>query len=251
MNGNTRYANLLIDVADALASGQTSEDAWWTANRIARQLGANALNAGAFSVAGQNIQWMRSTMDPLWLEEYADQAMFEVDSVLASAMAGRAPAHFDVQLQDRHRDGEPRSGALFSGMMTYDYRFIIAHSWFHDDTGVCLALSCKDDPQDMFGLGTARAFSVVSAMMAERITAPGAEVFEAWAYSSNWQMLNVAERDILAFMANGMTVSEVADEVLLTEFETHRLIHQARLKMKAKTTEQALALAIQRGLVTL
>ena len=79
MTTTTRFAQLIIDTADALASADTSDEIWWSINRVAARIGAKAVNAGSFARSTQEIGWIRSSMDPLWLEEYADAGLFAVD----------------------------------------------------------------------------------------------------------------------------------------------------------------------------
>ncbi|EPX83859.1 helix-turn-helix domain-containing protein [Salipiger mucosus] len=246
---NTRFGNLVIDTADILARAENGEDAWWAVNRVAASIGGNAVNAGAFQTSSREIAWIRSSMDPLWLEEYSDDGLFGVDPLLQAAMSAAAPPLYDVAGMDRHA---PRAGKLrdlHNGMMGYDYNHMITHSWFEDGSGMCLALSCREDPQDLFGPGTARAFSAISAMMASRLVAPGDNLHEGWAYGAGWQALLPRECDVLAYLANGMTEGEIAERLGITQFDVWRIVAATSKKMKARTPYQALALAIARGQV--
>lgn len=242
-----RFARLLIDTADALAAQTSGDDLWWAINTIARRLGANAVNAGAFERQTQSIDWVRSSMDPLWLEEYAEAELFKVDPLLNAAMIGRAPPVYDVAAKERLQRGPAKLRDLHGAMIGFEYNFMVTHSWFQGGAGMCLALSCGQDPDDMFGPGTARAFSAVSAMMSCRLVAPDGDLHEGWAYGADWQRLLPAERDVLAYLANGLTEVTISERLMVTEFEVSRLIRSASLKMKARSKEQALALAIARG----
>ena len=243
----SRFAKLVIDVADILSEPKDGDAVWWAINRVARKLGANAVNAGAFQNNTKEIDWVRSSMDPLWLEEYADAGLYEIDPLLNAALIGKAPLFYDVAGKDRLRleDGKLRN--LHNSMMGHDYNFMVTHSWFEGDSGMCLALSSHEDPHDLFGPGTARAFSAVSAMMANRLVAPGDDLHEGWAYGASWQPLLPGERDVLAYLANGLTELMISETLAISAFEVFRLIRSASLKMRAGTKEQALALAIIRG----
>ncbi|SLN64882.1 hypothetical protein ROJ8625_03299 [Roseivivax jejudonensis] len=246
----TRFAQLVIDTADILASAGPGEDRWWAINHVAQLIGANAVNAGAFQRSTKEIAWIRSSMDPLWLEEYEQAEFFEVDPLLHAAMTGNAPPYYAMADHERSGAVTGKLRDLHNAMMGYGYNFMIAHTWFDGDAGKCLAMSCRDDPQHMFGPGTARAFSAVSAMMAASLVAPGDELHEGWAYGLGWQRLLPQERDVLSHIANGLPEYLIAETMKVTEFEVWRLIRSASLKMKADTKEQALALAIRRGQVT-
>ena len=76
---------------------------------------------------------------------------------------------------------------------------------------------------------------------------PGDDLHEGWAYGARWQRLLPRERDALSYLANGLTEFMISEILAINEFEVSRLIRSASLKMKARTKEQALALAITRG----
>ena len=88
-------------------------------------------------------------------------------------------------------------------------------------------------------------------MMASRLVAPGDALHEGWAYGAGWQPLLPQERDVLACLANGLGPFAISERLAITEVEVVRRIHSAALKMRARTHDQALALAIARGQVRL
>ena len=81
-----RFAKLVIDVADILSEPKNGDAIWWAINRVAHKLGANAVNGGAFQNKTKEIDWVRSSRDPLWLEEYANAGLYEIDPLLNAAM---------------------------------------------------------------------------------------------------------------------------------------------------------------------
>ncbi len=245
----TRIGRLVIETAETLSSVQGGDDRWWAITRIARHLGAEAVNTGAFNTATREVCWVRSTKDPLWLEEYDHSGFAGVDPLVRGAVTGNAPFLIDIG-QDEKRT--PASGKLRdwrASSMSYGYNYLISHACYDGDYGMGVALSCRDDPVGLFGPGTMRAFSAVSAMIATSLIEPEIDIHEGWAYGAECQNLVPAERDVLAFIANGLPEYQIAETLKLTEFEVWRLIRSASLKMRAQTKEQALAKAISRGLV--
>lgn len=245
----TRIGQLVIDTADILANAQSGEDRWWAITRIARRLGAEAVNTGAFIPSLREVCWVRSTKDPLWLEEYDQAGFSEVDPLVRGALTRHAPLLIDIAGEDKRN---PASGKLRdwrATSMSYGYNFLISHACYYGDYGMGVALSCRDDPLCLFGPGTMRAFSAVSAMMATSLIEPENDIHEGWAYGAQLQHLVPAERDVLAYVANGLPEHRIAEALKVSEFEVWRLIRSASLKMRVKTKEQALAMAILRGLV--
>lgn len=245
----TRIANLLIDTADRLAEARTGEAAWDAINGIARRIGANAVNAGAFLRSDPQIAWMRSSMNADWLGDYAGEGFFEQDPLLRDALAHRPPPVYDVAL--RERTGCRDYSALHHGMMDHGYNFLVTRNWYDGDAAKCLVLSCRDDPTDLFGPGTQRAFSAISAMLALRLAPPEGVSHDGWAFGADWSRLDDAERTVMSLLANGLTEAAIAEKLRSDPPRVRRLMEAARRKMRAESTHQALALAMTRGLISI
>jgi len=185
----TRFANLLIDTADRLAESRDGDDAWKAINTVAGRLGANAVNVGVFLKGTDRIAWMRSTMAPGWLEEYAEDGLFAIDPLLNAAIAGAPPPFYDVAGHLPGPSGDARLRQLHGSMLGHGYRYMLTRCWFQGPENRCLVLSCEDDPTDLFGPGTARAFSAVSAMLSLGLHPPGADNPDGWAFGAAWQAL--------------------------------------------------------------
>ncbi|SLN13460.1 Autoinducer binding domain protein [Roseivivax jejudonensis] len=245
----SRIGRLIIDTADTLASAKSGDDRWWAITRIARQLGAEAVNSGAFNTATREVLWVRSSKDPMWLEEYDHAGFATVDPLVRGAVTGNAPLLIDIEADEKR---SPASGKLRdwrATSMSYNYNYLVSHALYEGNNGTGVALSCRDDPTCLFGPGTLRAFSAVSALMAASLIEPVDDIHEGWAYGAEVRRLRPAERNVLAYIANGLPEYLIADVMKITEFEVWRLIRSASLKMGAKTKEEALARAISRGLV--
>lgn len=247
----TRFANLLIDTADTLAQASDGDAAWQVISRVGARLGARAVNAGVFVAGTGSIAWMRSTMDPRWLEEYAGDALHEVDPLLKASMAGQPPRLYDVDFQQRLGPPGSRYRQLHANMAGYGYRYMLTHSWQTGAERKCLVLGCEDDPTHLFGPGTDRAFSAVAAMLSCRLEPPGAGTPDSLAFGKSWQALDAREAEILSRLAQGMTEDDIAERVGLSEPDVLRVISSAAGKMRAGSRDETLALAVMRGLLTL
>lgn len=245
----SRIGKLIIDTADTLANAQDADDRWWAITRIGLGLGAEAVNGGAFNTSTREVCWVRSTKDPLWLEEYDAAGFAMVDPLVRGAVSGDAPHFVDIAGDEARSPASGRLRDWRATSMSYGYNFLVSHALYDGDHGTGIALSCRADPSSLFGPGTMRAFSAISAMMATSLIAPSDDIHEGWAYGAECERLLPAERDVLAYLANGLPEYLIAEILKVTEFEVWRLIRSASLKMRAKTKEQALAMAIWRGLV--
>ncbi|WP_306131912.1 helix-turn-helix transcriptional regulator [Roseivivax marinus] len=248
----TRIANLVIDTADALGSAQTVEERWWAITRVANSIGAEAVNIGGFNTATREVCWVRSTKDPMWLEEYDQAGFASVDPLVRGAVTGDAPRFVDI-VNDAKRD--PGSGKLRDWRetaMSYGYNYLIAEASYEGAFGSGVALSCRSNPNDLFGPGTLRAFSAISAMIATSLIdamEPEGDIHDGWAYGATLRQLLAGERDVIALMANGLPEYMIADVLKITEFEVWRRLRSASLKLKAKNKAHAVALAVTLGFV--
>lgn len=247
---STRFANLLIDSADLLAEARTAEETWAATVRIGRRIGALEVNCGAIMRDTRDLAWLRSSMDARWLDHYHEAKFFEVDPILAACKSG-VPRQF-VDVSRKLAAGDvPRGRAMLSTMLEFDYRYILTQSWAQGEVERTIVLACDSDPADLYGPGTARAFAAVSAMLCDAVAPPGEALAQEWVCGSPWAQLNARERDVLGFLAHGLAVHEVAARFVMTWEETAHHLSNACRKLGVSTAEQALSLAMARGILTL
>ncbi|SDG54198.1 Autoinducer binding domain-containing protein [Alloyangia pacifica] len=247
---STRYAKLLIDSADSLAETRTAQDAWDAAVKICRRIGAKDVNCGAIMRDSRELAWLRSSMDPRWLRAYHQARFYEVDAILDACKAGTpqqfvdVPRHFSAARTSRRRD-------MFGCLLDFEYRYILAQTWITGETERTVVLSCEDDPKDLYGRGTERAFRAISAMLSLAILPPGDEMAQDWACGSPWSRLSAKERDVLSYLAHGMEVHEIAERFVITEEQARRRLLSACRTLGVAAPEQALSLAMARGVLSL
>jgi DNA-binding CsgD family transcriptional regulator len=245
----SRLTSLIIDTADVLSQAATSEQRWWAINRVARKIGANAVNAGAFQCDTKEIAWVRSSMDPRWLEEYEADAFDAADPLLDGVLSCVPEQRFDFRQLGRTLGKTSKAGHMSNAVLAYEYNYMISNTWADGGSGKCVAVAFEHDPDCLFGPGSARAFATISAMMAVALLPPGDDLHEGWAWGTGWQSLVARERDVLSFVYQGLPEYMIAETMRITEFEVWSLIHSASRKMRARTRSQAVALAISRGQV--
>ncbi len=71
---------------------------------------------------------------------------------------------------------------------------------------------------------------------------------EHW-YAFNRPILSPREREILCWLAKGLRTEQIAYQLNLKPVTVHMHLKSARNKLGAKTREQMIALAVQRGLL--
>ncbi|WP_226626688.1 autoinducer binding domain-containing protein [Alloyangia pacifica] len=248
--GSTRYAKLLIDTADALAGARGAQEAWDAVVNVGRGIGAKDLNCGAIMRDSRELAWLRSSMDPRWLRQYQQARFYEIDSVLAACKAG-VPSQF-VDIPHKLRTiRDRRSRDMFGCLMDFGFRYFLTQTWVVGETERTIVLGCEDDPVDLYGPGTGRAFRAVSAMLNDAILPPGDQMAQEWACESPWAQLSPRERDVLSYLAHGLRLNEVAERFTITEEEAARHLLSACRTLGVAAPEQALSLAMARGVLSL
>ena len=245
----TKFGRLIIDTADILASADGEESRWAAINRVSRMIGANAVSAGTFDWNTKEPDYVRTSMDPLFLARYADCNFHEIDPVMADIRAGLPQRFYDFTKCSTD-DAPPSQRIMLEEVETFGCNFMLATTWRDGDTGKTVAMDWSSDPRILVEQDTARAFTAVASMLAVALCQPGEESHDGWAFTNTWQKLSPTERDVLSHLASGLPVYLIGGLLKLTEFEVWRLLHTASRKMKAQSTEQTLALAIARQQIT-
>ncbi|QDY71327.1 helix-turn-helix transcriptional regulator [Qingshengfaniella alkalisoli] len=247
----TRFANLLIDSVDLLTDARALGDTWPGVVKVAHKIGAKAVNAGALLEGTNNVAWMRSSMEMSWLVEYEDAGLYTVDPILHAALARRRTKLYSVEKARRSHIGDPQSAQLHDSLISYRYRYFMSQNWRDNGVEKCVVLSTEDDPTHLFGAGTARAFSVVSALLSQNLDPPGEHPTQGWVWGFPYDSLSSREKDVLSYMGLGMSTQQIADHMILQDAQVRHLLDRACKAMGTHQQEQALALAMTRGLVSL
>ncbi|MBE9637947.1 helix-turn-helix transcriptional regulator [Salipiger mangrovisoli] len=248
--GSTRYAKLLIDTADTLAEARTPQEKWDAAVTIGRRIGAKDVNCGAIMRDTRELAWLRSSMDIRWLRQYHQARFYEIDAVLAGCKAGTPHQFLDVRNQLTSATGARRRD-MYRCLIDFDYRYFIVQTWGFGATERSIVLGCENDPLDLYGPGTDRAFRAVSAMMSDAILPPGDQATQEWVCESPWTHLSARERDVLSYLALGLELHELAERFTMTEKEVAWTLRSACRTLGVAAPEQALSLAMARGLIAL
>ncbi len=241
-------ANALIDIAGLFGPEAAGGDPGWRASlRAAQRLGVAAVNAGAIFTRSREPVWVRYGMRPEWVETYTAERMYEIDPVVgwfgAESLSGRFSAG------DVRGSGPGRRPAEMADLLeSHGYRHLIGRKWVEGPVTKAV-LFCTENPAETdLSPDTLAILPVVSAMMAGRLGAPP---LSAGFLGMTYGPLTGRERDVLSFLACGLDNQQIAERLGLAEVTVRMHMSKARRKMGAATREQALALAMARGMLDL
>ncbi|WP_236638573.1 helix-turn-helix transcriptional regulator [Mangrovicoccus ximenensis] len=115
-----------------------------------------------------------------------------------------------------------------------------------------LAITCEEDPRDLFGAAAARNFAAIGAMLSLQLSAPDREAEDNSAvFGAGFVALTALEKRILVSMAEGRGLLEIAREIGAALPLLRRILHDICRKLQVGTHADALAMARARGLVAM
>ncbi|MBE3636952.1 helix-turn-helix transcriptional regulator [Mangrovicoccus algicola] len=240
-------ANFLIDLADRLHRadpGQDPDAGWRDSVGIAEALGLTGLNAGAVFSGSVDPLWVRFHVGQDWASDYAQPALRGADPMWRWLPRGEPRLKVTAAGLAASSAGAP----LAAAMRQRDYNHIeMFKSRRGAVTGVVI-MGARDPMESVMGPERAALLPVVAAMMAGRIAPPAAGGGEL---GIRYGRLSGRERDVLGLLAQGMGNGRIAERLGLAEVTVRLHLKNARDKMGAATREQALALAMARGQISL
>ncbi|MBR9894676.1 hypothetical protein GYB14_23645 [bacterium] len=242
----TRYADLLMDTVSRLAEAEGPDQTWDAAAGVANRIGARALTCGAVMRDSRHVAWVRSSMDASFLEAFSDARLYEVDPIQAGAIAGRVAPRIDVAAALR-TETDPRARDLYAMLLEHGFRHYLNHTWIEEASEQTFALACDAHPAELFGRGTERAFSAVSAILSMAMRSPGLVYAEDRAFDAPWSRLSDPERDVLCYLGQGLNSEQIADRLLRPQSEVSLLLDRACRRLGTQRPEQALSLVLVRG----
>lgn len=242
----SRFANLLIDTVSRLAAADTDADRWDRVCDIAGGIGATGANAGEIDLATRQPTWASYNMDAVWLSEYAEAGLHDIDPLLAGAMAGRVPRYMAAPEVQGGLVRDPRRRQFLAGLERHNYHYFCARGLRIGARYRVLVLASDRDPRGLYGPGTGRAYDAVAEVLLSHLSGAPQGVLGA-----SPDQLYAAERDALSLMAQGMSLDQVAEKMRISRALLRVHLRQACAKLGVGTPDQAMAMALVQGKLAL
>ena len=238
-------------VLDQFLKPDEDDSHWLSAVRIAGEIGYTVVNMAAVSKYNGAPLWARTTMSEAWVALYVQKDYFKVDPLIVHMQSSNAEVSFDCSRptlpgldpaieefrQDVKHLGYGRFRAFPFNWPTQTVYRITSFGLMADDP--------RPETPEM--INKARFLADV---LATRIGVPSSfiSVGAVWPRKS---FLTDRERELLKYLALGLKNDRIAERCGLAEVTVRKHLVSAREKLGATTREQALAIALQNGLVNL
>ncbi|MBB5515805.1 DNA-binding CsgD family transcriptional regulator [Rubricella aquisinus] len=254
-------ANQIADLIDALAPIPPTPDGWAQAMEVLARYGVTAVNLGDAVTQTGEILWMRSSMQDQWLSDYVGEGFYEVDPVVAGLREGASSMEMALGQMARDTAEDRRAWELDHGMRAAGYATIFCQPFAGPKEGVGRLVNLTSDlSRDDFLAGDQDVILRTAMALLAGKFGPGhlgdAGAADTLLYATQdglakVERLSDRERDVLRLLALGHMNARIADLLQIAEVTVRAHLKSARRKLGAATREQALAIAMARGLITL
>ncbi len=240
-----------ITVLDRFMGPDENDSHWLTAVKLSIEIGYSVLNMAAVSKYNGQPLWARTTMCDEWAELYLARNYFRHDPLIANMQKSNEQIVLDCDNPDA-QSTDPVLSEFRAEAFKLGYgRFRgIPFNWptqtvYRIVTFGLMAGQAKNETPEM--IDKAR---ILANVLATRIGSPSKSI----SYGVMWPpkaVLTPRERELLYYLAIGLKNDRIAERCGLAEVTVRKHLLSARRKLGASTREQALAIALQNGLINL
>lgn len=239
----------VIDMTEAASEGR----AWECFVEIFKDLGVTAANLAHFPSDDYWPDWFRSSMPTKLLDDFRDADLWEHDPFTRRRTRLSRSVRY-VHNQPPYPWKSLTEPELTACQLVADGGFTRAH--VHrcpDPSGIGERFVALWSDADHFGvldgLGLTRSWTFAALLSA--FVPPPTPYDDAGLLAVGYEMLSPREAEALALMSHGLRNADIAQHMGIAEVTVRMHLNSARHKMGAATREQALVLAMSRGLLPL
>ena len=242
------FERTISEINERFKVNGDDEDNWRIIQSIVHGIGGNAVNVGGTTLLGDQPGWGRSSMSAVWLEQYEAKQYHLVDPFI-SALINRLPEvmtdcgvleRSDPAYELNHDLKAHGYGSLYantSGSLSSGYRAIVVFCTEHTLAEVDASI------------GFSRLKIIHAIIAANMPTQQNTEV--SGRINIRRTSLTAKEYDVLNWLACGLRNDQIAFNGNIAEVTVRKHLLSIRKKLGATTREQAIAVAIRDGWITL
>ncbi len=245
--------NFLIDTIERLSAAKEIDETWHEIVALSQEAGAKYVSIGQFSTAGYWPTWSRVSIEEELVEEFLAKGYQDVDPVLLARSRGKLPSHSHVTIPQMighvctsERERECAKFDMTCGVTDFiSFRYSGPSGQMEQ---LITLFGGVSNARELRSTGDAT-LATFAGILAAHATPPTPESPDGSAWN-HYDFLSVRERDVLTYLACGLNNDQIAFRLGISEVTVRMHTRGARKKMGASTREQALALALARGLIS-
>lgn len=245
---------ILVDILNQLAAGENQNDVWQTSVKIARDIGADALNVIRYQAGNPVPVWFRvSTHERGGMEEYIANDYMSVDPILVSWAEGtmKDVDHISLLQQMEELELSEKTRECYEHLLKYgqsDYITFRLNDNLDDGAEVLVVFACTATVAEEFK-ARIDLLAVIANLFAV-YNGPPTPNQSVGKVPLLYDFLTPREKDILTCLAKGMNNAQIAHHMGISEVTVRMHTTNARKRMGATTRAQAIALALVRNLIS-
>jgi len=242
------FEQTISEINQRFQQSPEATENWEITQSVIQDIGGIAVNAAGTNLAGDEPGWARSSMTDAWLERYQSKQYHLVDPFILALLSGDSEVMADCGTL-------PRSDPVWElnhELKSYGYGSLYGSMTGSLKSGYrSLIVFCSD--QSLAEVGAVIGFDrlkIIHAVIAANIPVPYAGN-ESGKISIRREKLSPRERDILSWLARGLRNDQIAFKSNIAEVTVRKHLLSIRQKLGAATREQAIAIAVRDGWITL
>ncbi len=240
------FEEFIVDISHRMQQFEDAQASWETAVQITHEMGGSALNVGVTSASGKEVLWGRSSMTEAWLTRYNALEYHRIDPFLRAILDGDPEIMVDCGTLPPDNPAYPLNRDLKK--FGYGSLFATCSRNLADKSRsmvvFCSAHTLAEVDRDI-GFDRLR---IVNAILASHILTPGDLSADGF-INVGQAVLTAKERAILSLLAEGLRNDQIAFTAKIAEVTVRKHLSSIRAKLRADTREQAVAIAVRRGLI--
>ena len=242
--------NSIIDVLDRFASCSTALERWRTLGALMERCGSDWITLGTASSDCLDQPDIRSSTPEALMADYMNEKIYREDPWMRLCAKDQGVDLLEVPSALSGTMATPvtrRMCEIFHGYGIETVALVPMRPGPHCGGVVLYARNGGASARMVSEHGLAEV-RLIAALFAATWR-PEADLGEGRGYYSARQRLAPREAEALRWLAAGMKTSRIADRMGIQDVTVSKHIASARRKLGARTREQALAIALARGLI--
>lgn len=235
-----------------MQNSKSEEEGWASIHGVLSRIGASHLVAGKFAKKDQSILWVRTSMKDSWMKQYRERQYHSVDRVMRQGIDQSTTINIkrdDMNFPDENLSDLEQEFNL--GLKDAGYGEIRVQTFTSHESETSKASAiCFDDHKDVLEninyVHVTQVQSLISVFLNKPVSpnTPGL-------VKIGGHVLSGRERDVLAYLAQGMMTAKIAQKLGLADVTVNKHFNSAKKRLGAATREQALAIAMASGAISL
>ncbi|WP_127115636.1 helix-turn-helix transcriptional regulator [Shimia sediminis] len=242
-----------IDCIDRFVSSGSSAERWEVSQGILADLGASAANVTVVDCANRDFVWFQSSMRQSWLDHYIENTYYEWDPFIDNLRSGYGIYEAKCGMETLETTGDQRVLDLNWKLQDAGYGYLRGVSVQGEIAGTRKYLTfCSDENVSALSNKEFEDRWRIASVLITAFQDPlDPEHTDAYLFGQAPDRLSEREQQILRLLAKGRLNAQIAYDLGVAEVTVRKHLQSARQKLGARTREEALAIALASGELTL